>query len=244
MMRPSAPQPTARRAGEVFKDCTDCPELVVIPAGSFTMGSNDYYNEEPPHSVSIKSLALGKTEVTQGQWKAVMGSNPSYFKQCGDHCPVESVSWNDAQEYIKKLNAKTGKLYRLPSESEWEYAARGATNTKWSHGDNESALGDYGWYIVNSGTKTHAVGQKRSNPYGLHDMHGNVWEWVEDCRHENYSRAPSDGSAWTSNCKDTYRVRRGGSWSNSPVFLRSASRDWSAPDIRNTYGGFRIARTF
>jgi len=208
------------------------------------MGSNDYDDEKPPHSVSIKSFAMGKTEVTQGQWKAVMGSNPSKFTECGDACPVEQVSWDDAQEYVKKLNAKTGKQYRLPSESEWEYAARGGTNTKWSHGDSESALGDYGWYSANSGGKTRAVGQKRANPYGLLDMHGNVWEWVADCYHDSYSGAPSDGSAWTSNCKDTRRVLRGGSWFNYPVDLRSAIRIRFTPDIRNSVFGFRIARTF
>ncbi len=123
--------PTAPRPGEVFKDCAVCPELVVIPGGEFTMGGDDHHDGTPPHRVRIKSFALGKTEITQGQWKAVIGRNPSTFTDCGDTCPVERVSWHDAQDYIKKLNAETGQRYRLPSESEWEYAARGglARNT-------------------------------------------------------------------------------------------------------------------
>jgi formylglycine-generating enzyme required for sulfatase activity len=209
------------------------------------MGSNDYDDEKPPHSVSIKSFAMGKTEVTQGQWKAVMGSNPSKFTECGDACPVEQVSWDDAQEYVKKLNAKTGKQYRLPSESEWEYAARGGANTKWSHGDSESALGDYGWYRANSENKTHAVGQKRVNPYGLLDMHGNVREWVEDCWHDDYGGAPDDGSAWITSCSTaTRRVLRGGSQVSDPTGLRSAFRFKGAHDSRDSDYGFRIARTF
>ena len=239
LMRPSLP-----RSGEVFKDCSDCPELVVIPGGEFTMGSNDSDDEKPPHGVRIKSFALGKTEVTQGQWKAVMGSNPSRFKDCGDMCPVESVSWNDAQEYLKKLSAQTGKTYRLPSEAEWEYAVRGGTTTKWSHGDAEGALGDYAWFNANSVGKTQRVGQKRANPYGLSDMHGNVSEWVEDCVHGNYLGAPADGRAWTTSCASSERAHRGGPFGGNPALLRSANRNWFAPDFRNPEIGFRIARTF
>ena len=244
--RPLQPvTPFAPRPGEVFKDCADCPELVVIPGGEFTMGSNENDREKPPHGVRIKSFALGKTEVTQGQWKAVMGSNPSNFKDCGDDCPVEQVSWNDAQDYVKKLSARTGKQYRLPSEAEWEYAARGGTNTKWSHGDNEAELVNFGWYKANSGSKTQRVAQKRANAFGLFDMHGNVWEWVEDCYHDNYNGAPSDGSAWTTNCGGTTRrVFRDGYWSSDPVHLRSARRSRITPDYRNSSCGFRIARTF
>lgn len=209
------------------------------------MGSNAINDEKPPHSVSVKSFALSKTEVTQGQWKAVMGSNPSRFIDCGVNCPVEQVSWNDAQEYIKKLNAKTGKQYRLPSEAEWEYAARGGTDTRWSYGDNESELSSYGWFIANSGGKTHGVVEKRANPYGLSDMHGNVWEWVEDCWHDDYNGAPSNGSAWTTNCSgSTRRIARGGSWNNHPGILRAANRGSYTPDFLGTGVGFRVARTF
>lgn len=241
----TGPMPTARRAGDVFRNCSDCPELVVIPSGSFTMGGNEYDHEKPEHGVSIMSFALGKTEVTQGQWRSVMGSNPSHFQDCGDACPVERVSWNDVQDYIKRLNAKTGQRYRLPSEAEWEYAARGGTTTKWHHGDGETALGEYAWYDANSGDKTHAVAQKRANSFGLFDMHGNAWEWVEDCFHDNYSGAPSDGSAWTTGCNgETRRVLRGGSWFFDPAGLRSARRHGAPPGDQSSLAGFRLAMTF
>jgi formylglycine-generating enzyme required for sulfatase activity len=159
--------------------------FVQIPAGDFDMGSPSneegrWDNEGPVHQVNIsKAFYMSKYEVTQKQWRDVMGSSPSYFK--GDDLPVESVSWNDVQDFIKKLNEKEGgNKYRLPSEAEWEYAARAGTATRYSFGDDESKLGDYAWYMVNSGDKTHDVGQKKPNPWGLYDMHGNVWEWVQD----------------------------------------------------------------
>ena len=233
------PQP-----GQIIKDCADCPEMVVIPAGSFTMGSNEGAAERPVHRVNVPSFLIGKTEVTQGQWKAVMGSNPSLFSSCGDDCPVERVSWNDAQEFAQRLSQKTGKPYRLPSEAEWEYAARAGRNTKWSFGDNESQLGDYAWFRANSLDKTQRVAQQRPNAFGLYDMHGNVWEWVQDCLHDNYNGAPTDGSAWTTGCSSNDRVLRGGSWLYSPAYLRSAFRLRSTPDLRYGYdGGLRLART-
>ena len=170
-----------RAAGQVIKDCPDCPEMVVMPAGSFDMGANDDADSKPVHRVNIPGFLLGKTEVTQGQWKTVMGGNPSIFKQCGDDCPVENVSWNDAQEFARRLSQKTGKQYRLPSEAEWEYAARAGSSTKWSFGDNESQLGEYAWFSSNSQYKTHPAAQKRPSAFGLYDMHGNVWEWTQDC---------------------------------------------------------------
>ena len=150
--RSDDPEPSPQRfaAGSTIKDCADCPEMVVLPAGSFTMGSNEDTYEQPVHRVNVPSFLIGKTEVTQGQWKAVMGSNPSYFGSCGDDCPVDQVSWNDAQEFAQRLSQKTGKQYRLPSEAEWEYAARAGSSTKWSFGDNASQLGDYAWYRANS----------------------------------------------------------------------------------------------
>jgi formylglycine-generating enzyme required for sulfatase activity len=146
---PQAP-PIAQRQNiapsQVIKDCADCPEMVVIPAGSFEMGSNESANEQPVHRVNVPGFLLGKTEVTQGQWKAVMGNNPSRFSQCGEDCPVEQVNWNEAQEFARRLSQKTGNQYRLPSEAEWEYAARAGSNTKWSFGDNVSQLGDHAWH--------------------------------------------------------------------------------------------------
>ena len=212
------------------------------------MGSNENADERPVHRVNVPSFLIGKTEVTQGQWKAVMGSNPSSFSQCGDDCPVERVTWNEAQDFARRLSQKTGKQYRLPSEAEWEYAARAGSNTKWSFGDNESQLGDYAWYRDNFNawfgqTKTQRVAQKRPNAFGLFDMHGNVWEWVQDCFHDNYTGAPADGSAWTTGCSNNWRVLRGGSWNFGPANVRSANRFGFTPGSRDYTIGLRLART-
>ena len=246
----SEPGQPAPRAGQTIKDCADCPEMVVLPAGSFQMGSNENADEQPVHRVNVPSFLIGKTEVTQGQWKAVIGSNPSFFNTCGDDCPVDQVSWNDAQEFAQRLSQKTGKQYRLPSEAEWEYAARAGSTTRWSFGDSESQLDDHAWYRDNSLSwfgrfNIHRVAQKRSNAFGLHDMHGNVWEWVEDCWHDNYSGAPADGSAWTSSCNNNRRVNRGGSWGRPSADLRSAGRSLRGPPHMrgNVDYGLRLART-
>jgi formylglycine-generating enzyme required for sulfatase activity len=243
--------------GTTIKDCSECPEMVVLPSGSFLIGSppdpgpDPFSNEmpkalespeeKPQHRVQIQSFAIGKYEVTQEQWYAVMSNNPSQYK--GRTLPVEQVSWDDVQQFIEKLNQKTGQKYRLPSEAEWEYAARAGTTTEWSHGNDESKLGNYAWYSQNSGSKTQAVGQKLSNAFGLYDMHGNVWEWTQDCWHNNYFDAPTDGSAWTTGCSGHVRVLRGGSWGNSPAGLRSAFRGRSGLGNRNYINGFRLART-
>ena len=245
---PTPAQRPSPAPGQTIKDCADCPEMVVLPAGSFEMGSNEKADEQPVHRVNVPSFLIGKTEVTQGQWKAVMGSNPSYFSSCGEDCPVEQVSWSDAQEFAKRLSQKTGKQYRLPSEAEWEYAARAGSNTQWSWGGSESQLGDYAWYRDNSkswfgAAKTQRVAQKKPNAFGLFDMHGNVWEWVQDCWHDNYAVAPADGSAWTTDCSSNSRVLRGGSWNYNPALLRSAYRNRSTPDFRLINYGLRLART-
>ena len=230
--------------GKSFRDCAECPEMVLIPAGSFTMGSKGSMpNEKPEHTVNVQSFAMGKTEVTQGQWKAVIGTNPSQFKQCGEDCPVEYVSWNEVQTYIQKLNAISGKQFRLPSESEWEYACRAGSTGVYSFGEDLGQLDQYAWFDGNSGMRTHPVGQKRSNAFGLYDMYGNVWEWVEDWLHENYSGSPADGSVWVDGGEQIYRVRRGGSWNNNPPFVRSAFRYFANPVTRTANGGFRLART-
>jgi len=227
----------------IIKDCAECPEMVVIPAGSFVMGSEKNADAQPPHTVVIRSFLMGRTEVTQKQWSDIMGSNPSHFLACGLICPVENVSWDDVQQFVAKLNQKTGQKYRLPSEAEWEYAARAGTNTEWSYGNDESKLGNYAWYVGNSGQKTtQAVGQKLPNAFGLFDVLGNVWEWTQDCWHENYAGAPIDGSAWTTGCSSNYRVLRGGSWGSGPAFLRSAYRVRYYPDGRDIGIGFRLAR--
>ena len=224
----------------VVKDCAGCPEMVVIPAGNFVMGSDTNADEQPLHPVTIRSFLMGRTEVTQRQWRDIMGNNPSYFIGCGEDCPVDTVSWDYVQEFITKLNHKSGKRYRLPSEAEWEYAARAGTRTKWSFGNEVSKLGDYAWYYENSGSKAKAVAQKLPNAFGLMDMYGNVWEWTQDCRHENYFGAPADGSAWETKCWG--RVLRGGSWGNFQSEVRSAFRSWARSDASNFIHGFRLAR--
>lgn len=217
------------------------PDMVVIPPGSFMMGSSKAADEKPVHMVNVRGFQIGKTEVTQGQWKSVMGSNPSGFNACGDSCPVEQVSWNDAQDFIRKLKQLTGQNYRLPTEAEWEYAARAGAAAEWSFGNDQSKLGNYAWYKDNSGGRTHEVGQKLPNAFGLFDMHGNAWEWVEDCFHNNYSDAPKDATAWTTNCDGNFKVLRGGSWQVASAITRSGLRYSFAPDSTDNHVGFRVA---
>jgi formylglycine-generating enzyme required for sulfatase activity len=213
----------------------------LIPAGEFYMGSEESDDEKPVHKVKIHNpLYLGTYPVTQREWEAVMGDKPSGFK--GDDLPVGGVSWDDVQEFIKMLNEKEGtNKYRLPSEAEWEYACRAGTTTRYSFGDLESKLGDYAWYDDNSDDKTHPVGQKEHNPWGLYDMHGNVWEWVQDEYHDSYDGAPTDGSAWEVG-DGAYRVARGGGWSRNARGCRSAVRDPNDPRYRGGDLGFRILR--
>ena len=221
-------------------------EMVWINPGTFQMGSSqgDSY-ERPVHKVTIRQgFYLGKYEVTQAQWEAVMGNNPSYFKGCGD-CPVERVSWEDAQAFIRKLNEMEGEnRYRLPSEAEWEYAARAGSGTRYSWGNeignNRANCRGCGSRWDNK--KPAPVGSFPANAWGLHDMHGNVWEWVQDCWNGNYEGAPADGSAWESgDCGR--RVNRGGSWVSEPRVLRAADRSWGTTGSRDSSVGFRIART-
>ena len=202
------------------------------------MGGNGS-DEQPVHRVTLRSFSMGKTEVTQGQWRAVMGSNLSSFSNCGDNCPVEQVSWEDAKQFVSRLSAKTGKTYRLSSEAEWEYACRAGGRHEYCGSDSENIVG---WYYLNSGNATHPVAGKQANAWGLHDMSGNVWEWTEDCWNQNYSNAPTDGSVWTSgNC--SRRVVRGGSWDVNPQILRSAGRYGDTTAGRDLNRGFRVART-
>ena len=240
-------------AGAVIKDCAECPEMVVIPAGSFVMGSNANAEEKPLHTVTIRSFLIGRTEVTQKLWLNVMGGNPSDFANCGQECPVEKVNFYSAQEFITRLNQKTGQEYRLPSEAEWEYAARAGSTTEWSFGSDDSKLGNYAWHSGNSGGKTHEVGRKSPNAFGLFDMYGNVLEWIQDCWHENYGGAPTDGSAWitgrnwVTTCSRYYgnrefQVLRGGSWNSNPVNLRSTYRTGLNPGFSTNHIGFRLAR--
>jgi len=236
----------AQVTGSEFKDCPRCSEMLVIPSGRFTMGSDPdplgdvplESDEEPQRTVSVRSFALGKYEVTQDEWFAIMGTRPSKIK--GGMLPVERVSWDDVQKFLQKLNVKTGKNYRLPTEAEWEYAARAGSTTAYSFGDDVSQLVRYAWSSVNSERKTHPVGAKLPNGFGLYDMHGNVWEWVQDCYKDSYVGAPVDGGAAAEQA-DCLRVFRGGSWFGGPETLLSSLRNRSYPDLRVNDLGFRIA---
>jgi formylglycine-generating enzyme required for sulfatase activity len=215
----------------------------------------DMESESPRHAVTFKTgFWMAKYPVTQAQWLAVIKQNPSTFdeKKVGKNWrqhPVENVSWDDAQEFLKKLNAhppqsrlEGGKgVFRLPSEAEWEYACRAGSETLFCFGDDVSQLKDYAWYYENSHDRTHPVGQLQPNDWGLYDMHGNVWEWCMDMWHGNYDGAPPDGSAWEGGGSD--RVFRGGSWLNEPGYVRSANHDFDVPAIRFNNVGFRLVRT-
>lgn len=211
-------------------------EFAFVPAGSFQMGSDKGSSSElPVHQVTFAhGFYMGRYEVTQAQWQKVMGSNPSSVKDCGENCPVDGVMWNDAQEFVRKLNAASdGYTYRLPSEAEWEYACRAGTT-----GDYAGDLNSMAWYHDNSNDKPHPVGQKQPNAWGLYDMHGNAEEWAMDYFHDNYNGAPADGSAWLDGGEQKYRVVRGGRWQVVGDFLRSAFREGNDPD--RTYNGYGI----
>lgn len=300
----AASQPSSSptgRPGQVFSDCPVCPELVVIPAGSFTIGSpsneNDRYVDEVPRRlVSIRRFALGKFDVTRGQWKAFVSAtkrvvppgcawsgrtgnevdpigswNNLGFAQDDKH-PAVCVTWNDAQDYVRWLARKTGREYRLPSESEWEYAARAGTRTTYPWGSAPShEYANYGsdnWGGLASGrdewANTSPVGAFPPNAFGLYDMHGNVLQWVQDCFAPDYASLPTDGSAYlrdvqlkttgdfafmngTASC--SYRRLRGGDWGDPPMMIRSAARNFAPPPgstlqaYRSGGVGFRVART-
>jgi len=228
---------------ETFINTIDM-EFVLIQPGEFDMGSpanetGRYDDEGPVHHVTIsEAFYLGKYEVTQEQWHKVMGDNPSHFK--GDDLPVENISWHDVQEFIKKFNKKENThKYRLPSEAEWEYAARAGTTTRYSFGDDDSELGKYAWYSENSGGKTHPVGKKGANPWGLYDVHGNVWELVQDIWHDTYNGAPVDGSTWEDGFS-VIRVFRGGGWFDFAGLCRSAFRGSFGSGDRTHSLGFRL----
>ncbi|HNR36668.1 MAG TPA: formylglycine-generating enzyme family protein, partial [Candidatus Hydrogenedentes bacterium] len=200
-------------------------EMVLIPSGSFTMGSPldpgwSNTSEAPQHTVTFaQPFYMGKFEVTQAQWWAVMGTAPSQFTGNAS-LPVEYVSWNDCQAFITKLNTMGKGTFRLPSEAEWEYACRAGTNyTRWHFGNTEAELVNYAWYSTNSANKTHPVGEKLPNAFGLYDMHGNIWEWCQDWHHGNYEGAPTDGTAWEDPA-GSYRVLRGGAWGHNSAGCR------------------------
>jgi len=218
-------------------------EFKVLPAGTFSMGSpaeeQGRDDDEVLHSVELSAFAMMTTEVTQAQWKAVMGENPSEFK--GADRPVEQVSWEDVQAFIQKLNKRDpGKGYRLPTEAEWEYACRAGSTGRWCFGEDESRLTDYAWYEANAGGTTHPVGQKQANAWGLYDMHGNVWEWCQDWDGDYPSGSVTNPTGASSGSS---RVYRGGGWNYAAGGCRSAIRSSYDPSYRHFNLGFRLART-
>jgi len=228
--------------------------FVFIKPGTFMMGSpsgeTGRFDNETQHQVTLtRGFYMQTTEVTQGQWQAAMGSNPSYFKNCGSDCPVEQVSWNDAQEFIRRLNQKeSGNSYRLPTEAEWEYAARAGTTTPFNTGnclstDQANYNGEYPLSGCSKGEyrkTTVRAGAFSPNAWGLYDMHGNVWEWCQDWKGDYPSGSVTDPSGSLSG---SYRVNRGGSWYSDARNCRSAYRYFSAPGYRNYGLGFRLSRT-
>ena len=217
-------------------------EMVLVQGGGFEMGSNDKLdlNAKPVHKVTVSSFNIGKFEVSQTQWKAVMGTNPSKFQDC-DNCPVDNVSWDDAQLFIKRLNQKTGKTYRLPTEAEWEFAASGGIKSMSKvYSGAGDVLDNVGWYYDNSSHKTNPVGQKKANELGLYDMSGNIDEWCQDYYDEHYyATSPTDNP--TGPATGTVRVRRGGCWNDAAHYCRIANRYSSAPELRFLTFGFRLA---
>jgi formylglycine-generating enzyme required for sulfatase activity len=301
---------SGRVPGSVFRDCPSCPEMVVIPAGSFTMGSPveekswaaahggssaAVADEAPQHRVAVPSFALGKYDVTRGEYGAfVRETHHPPGDGCGSHVtrnwekdpslswehpgfpqtdrdPVVCVSWQDARAYIAWLNQKVrrggagapNEAYHLPSEAEWEYAARAGTTTKFYWGDDDAAAPAYAWFQVNSGCErpkglscdhghTHPVGAKPPNAFGLYDMAGNVWQWTEDCYDNSYAGVPADGRANETPSTDPkandsqgncLRVDRGSSWMFPAWLLRAATRERNPADFGDTIMGFRVART-
>jgi len=234
--------------GSVFTDPSTGMEFIYIPAGEFIMGDlfshrfrkDGRDDEKPLHEVEINGFYIGRYPVTQGEWKKVMDDNPSKFKSGGNY-PVENVSWNDAQKFMKRLTTmNNGKyLFRLPTEAEWEYAARAGTTTRFYFGNYEGQLRQYAWYSRNSGGKTHGVGQKQPNLWGLYDMHGNVWEWCQDWYGDYPSGSITDPTGPSSG---SHRVLRGGSWIKRAGRCRSAQRGRCSPSVRNNSDiGFRLA---
>lgn len=224
-------------------------EMVVLPTGTFQMGGTEYDSEKPIHAVRISQrFAMGKYPVTFDDYdrycKARRKELPKDQGWGRGTRPVINVNWQEANDYCEWLSIQTGRDYMLPSESLWEYACRAGTQTRFSCGDQESLLGRYAWFSVNSDNQTHPVGEKRANAWGLYDMQGNVWEWCADCWHDSYKGAPDNGAVWETGCKNTNRLLRGGSWNCYPIGCRPAYRGGNDPDVRYDGFGFRICCLF
>ena len=219
-------------------------KMVAVAGGTFTMGatseqgSDAYNSEKPAHQVTLSDYWIGETEVTEGLWTAVMGSNPSYYNK-GDIYPVEYVTWNDCQTFISKLNSLTGETFRLPTEAEWEFAARGGTQSQGYKYSGSNTIGDVAWYYDNSGNAKHPVATKAANELGLYDMSGNVWEWCQDWYGSYSSGAQTDPTGPTTG---SGRVKRGGSWDDDAGNCRVSNRYFHTPSRRISYLGLRLAR--
>ncbi len=213
-------------------------EMIFIIGGRFNMGSNKENDEKPIHNVFLNDFYISKYEVTQKQWRDVMHNNPSSFSGC-DNCPVEQVSWNDVQEFIEKLNRKTGKNFRLPTEAEWEYAAKGGAKSSGYKYSGSNSLSNIGWYRDNSGRKTHSVGKKNANELGIFDMSGNVWEWCSDVYDNNYYANTSHINPQGLS-SGSYRVGRGGGWGSGNNLSRVANRRHWDSSYSSSFVGFRL----
>lgn len=244
-------------------------EMVKIPSGTYVMGCQQgrdtgcFESELPAHTVKIASFELGKTEVTRAQWIAIMGKESEdvesdlkrkKIKVCGNNCPIESVTWAEVQTFIQTLNEKTGKHYRLPTEAEWEYAYRAGTHTPFytgacitpeqaTYNSQDDGFNNCGGRTSDYEETTWPVAIHPANPWGLFDMAGGVWEWMQDVWHDNYVGAPTDGSAWETDGHSIERVLRGGSWASGPRDVRAAVRTRFTSASRNVVAGFRLARS-
>jgi formylglycine-generating enzyme required for sulfatase activity len=234
-------------AGEYFRDCDNCPVMTVIPIGQFLMGGDETHDhplstELPRHLVKIRhQFAIGKYQVTQDEWKLIMNTIGTFSKFDGNNRPVEMISWYEAYDFTINLSKMTGHHYRLPSESEWEFALRGTKNTRFFFGNNNYNILNYSWVRENSNNETHDVGSLLPNQFGIYDMMGNLAEYVQDCWHDNFLNAPKDGTAWVHNDCDDHVVR-GGSWISTLEKIRSSNRMIAYSGDRDSNVGFRIAR--
>jgi formylglycine-generating enzyme required for sulfatase activity len=239
-----APLVAVEKDPNTFRDCSSCPEMVRVPGGSFSMGNPDDWNERPVHHVTVAPFAMSRTPVTVGEWRACVAVKMCRYEPVGeDGRPASNLSWEDTQQYIQWLNQVTGKSYRLPSEAEWEFAARAGTTTSYWWGmkmipgvANCKGCGDP--YDPEQPIK---AGLLRANPFGLHDMGGGVEQWVSDCWHTTYNGAPRSGSWDSPNCRE--RVVRGGSWRSEPDHLKVTSRAYYDTGVRYVTHGFRVALT-
>jgi formylglycine-generating enzyme required for sulfatase activity len=230
--------PATGTTGRVESAAIPAMEFVQVPGGCYQMGTEKgEKHERPVHKVCLSDFEIGKVEVTQAQWKALMGGNPSNFVGCGDNCPVDQVSWNDAHAFIQKLNTSTGRRHRLPSEAEWEYACRSGGKQDQYPGNEVDKIA---WGQENSNQTTHGVGLKMPNDFGIHDMNGNVWEWVQDAFTTPYTSDAVQNNPVIN--QGEHRVLRGGSWNGKANYVRCSIRNRTPADRRYFTIGFRIVR--